>query len=146
MIEKTILLRCDVPRAFELFTQRLGEWWPPERRHTGDASSEIAMLPTGRFYERAHDGREVELGRVRTWEAPHRLVLDWYPGTDAAHPTRVEVRFVPEDGGTRVQLTHGPLPESEALFPQRAPRYVASWDLVLPALERAAGPGGLAGR
>lgn len=137
MIEKTVLLACVQARAFALFTEQIGAWWPPERRHTGDASSAIFLLPSGRFYERASDGREVELGRVRAWEPPARLLLDFFPGTDAAHPTEVEIRFVPEDDGTRVVVLHRAGAAGDALFLGRAPRFVGSWDLVLPALARA---------
>jgi uncharacterized protein YndB with AHSA1/START domain len=137
-IEKTVVLRCDRARAFALFTEETGAWWPPERRHTGDPASRIAMLASGRFYEEGAGGRVVELGRVRVWEPPARLVLDWYPGTDAEHPTEVEVRFEPEGDATRVVVIHRPTAASADLFGTRAPRYDASWDLVLAALARAA--------
>lgn len=138
-IEKSVWLPCAVARSFALFTREVGAWWPPERRHTGDAEGEMFLLESGRFYERARDGREVELGRVRAWEPPSRLLLDFYPGTDAEHPTEVEVAFRAEGDGTRVTVTHRATTASEALFPSRAPRYAASWDVVLPALARAAG-------
>ena len=76
---------------------------------------------------------------MRAWEPPSRLLLDFYPGTDAEHPTEVEVAFRAEGDGTRVTVTHRATTASEALFPSRAPRYAASWDVVLPALARAAG-------
>lgn len=139
-IEKSVVLECGVERAFALFTREISAWWPPERRHTGDAESEMFLLESGRFFERARDGREVELGRVVEWEAPMRLVLEWYPGTDALHPTEVEVRFVsrPEDPtSTRVDIVHRPTVASRELFGARAPRYDGSWDLVLGALVRA---------
>ena len=139
MIEKSVLLPCPPERAFALFTERAGEWWPPARRHTKDPASTIRMEAAGRFFERAGDGQEVELGRVRVWQPPARLVLDWYPGTDAAHPTEVEVEFVVEGTGTRVRVVHREGPASAELFPARAPRYDASWELVLAALAGAAG-------
>lgn len=135
MIVKSKVLACDVARAFQLFTSRAGEWWPPRLRHTGDVASTIGMLETGRFFERAGNGHEVELGVVRVWEPPHRLVFDWYPGTDAEHPTRVEIHFLPESASaTRIEVRHDATPASEALFPTRAPRYDAAWSLVLEAL------------
>jgi uncharacterized protein YndB with AHSA1/START domain len=135
-VEKTVLLTCTVERAFSLFTDRASQWWPPERRHTGDPESTISILAAGRFFERARDGREVELGRVRVFEPPSRLVLDFYPGTDAEHPTEVEVLFAAEGGGavTRVTVLHRATAASESLFESRAPRYVASWDLLLGSL------------
>ena len=123
-----------------LFTEQVSEWWPPERRHTADPQSELFLLASGRFYERARDGREVELGRVRAWEPPSRLLLDFYPGTDAEHPTEVEVCFTPELGSksTRVTVSHRATAKSESLFRERAARFLASWDLVLPSLAKLA--------
>lgn len=140
MIFKTKVLACRVGRAFELFTTRAGEWWPPGLRHTGDPTSAIIIEETGRFFERGGDGREIELGVVRAWEPPDRIVFDWFPGTDALHPTQVEIRFVAEgDAATRVEVRHQATPASQDLFPERAPRYEAAWARVLDALE-AAGP------
>lgn len=141
MIEKSVVLECDMERSFQLFTQEISAWWPPERRHTQDAESELFLLPSGRFYERARDGREVELGRVVAWQAPTRLVLEWYPGTDREHPTEVEVKFSALGGDTTrtlVEIVHRPTDASRELFGSRAPRYDASWQLVLGALSRAA--------
>ena len=136
MIKKSVLLPCDRDAAFALFTTRISEWWPPERRHTRDPRSTIVLSPDGPFVERDAAGNEVPLGLVRAWEAPARLLLDWYPGTDAEHPTSVEVLFVPEGDSTRVEVRHDDTPASRDLFPTRAPRYAASWDLVLGALAR----------
>lgn len=141
MIEKTVVLPCRPAKAFELFTTRVSDWWPPERRHTQDPHARMFLLATGRFFEQASNGVEVELGRVRVWEPPSRLVLDFYPGTDAAHPTEVEVLFQVEEGAshrTRVTVFHRATAASASLFHMRASAYVASWDLVLPAFERAA--------
>ncbi|MCC7196427.1 MAG: SRPBCC domain-containing protein [Gemmatimonadaceae bacterium] len=140
MIVKTKILACSVARAFDLFTNRAGEWWPSQLRHTGDEASLIVMSATGRFFERGSDGREVELGIVCVWEPPERLVLDWYPGTGVEHPTRVEVRFVSEGAAsTRIEIRHDATAASEALFPSRAPRYEAAWSRVLDALTAATG-------
>ena len=138
MIEKSVVLECPPERAFVLFTEHASAWWPEGRRHTPDPGSSIRMVPEGRFWERARDGHEVELGRVRRWEPPRCLVLDFYVGTDAAHPTEVTVTFAGEaEGTTRVVVRHGPGPESAALFAQRAPSYERSWTMLLDALGRA---------
>ncbi|MEZ4365835.1 MAG: hypothetical protein R2939_06055 [Kofleriaceae bacterium] len=140
-LRREVVLACAPARAFALFTEHAGAWWPPERRHTSDPTSVIQLREDGRFFERAGDGTEVELGRVRVWSPPDRLVFDFYPGTDRAHPTEVEVRFAAVPGAadrTAVTLVHRATPASEALFGARAPRYLASWDLVLPAFVRAA--------
>jgi uncharacterized protein YndB with AHSA1/START domain len=140
MIRKSVLLACPPERAFALFTERAGEWWPVSRRHTGDPASQIRIVASGRFWERAGDGTEVELGRVRAWDPPRRLVLDFYPGTDPDHPTDLEVTFAAEGEGTRVTVVHGPTPASAGLWAERAPRFEGSWDQVLAAFAVAAAP------
>ena len=46
----------DPVAAFRLFTEKVDEWWPPERRHSDDPASRIFLLESGRFYERTGDG------------------------------------------------------------------------------------------
>ncbi len=133
MIVKSVVLRCDPERAFSLFTERAGQWWPGDRRHTEDADSTIRIEASGRFFERASDGTEVELGLVRVFEPARRLVLDWYPGTGPARATRVEVRFEAVAEGTRVTVTHDAGSAGAELFAQNAPAYARSWESVLAA-------------
>jgi uncharacterized protein YndB with AHSA1/START domain len=134
MIRKSILLRCPPDEAFELFTGRISEWWPATHRPTKDPASELFIEPAGRFFERARDGREIELGRVVLWQAPRRIELDFYVGTSAAQPTAVNVTFAAEDKGTRVTVHHRAGPASEELWKGRAPLFEKSWEAVLAAL------------
>ncbi len=134
MIVNSVLLHLDVPAAFALFTKRIGEWWPANRRHTRDPGSAILLLASGRFFERANDGQEVELGKVTTWAEPHRILLDFYIATGPDHPTEVEIRFEREGAGTRVTVTHRSKPQSAHLWEERSPKYAASWQNVLEAL------------
>lgn len=138
MIVKSVVLPLAPAAAFELFTQKIGEWWPADRRHTQDPTSEIFLLESGRFYERARDGREVELGCVRSWDLPNRILLDFFIATGPEKPTEVEITFAAQEGGTQVSVMHRPKPASEALWTERAPRYERSWDAVLAALSLAA--------
>ncbi len=135
-VEHTVVLPCAIEHAFELFTNHASEWWPANRRHTGDPASTIRMEPLGRFWERATDGREAELGLVRTWEAPRRIVLEFYIGTGSERPTEATIHFEPEGEGTRVTVTHRPLAASEAIWAEFAPRFVSSWEVVFEALAR----------
>jgi hypothetical protein len=137
MIEKSAYLACPPAKAFALFTERASDWWPADVRHTSDPQSEIRMLADGRFWERATDGHEIELGRVLLWEPPRRLILDFYPGTDELHPTEVVVRFTAENGGTRIIVEHRPKPESAELWATGAPKFERNWTLVLGALSDA---------
>jgi len=138
VIEKSAFLRCTPDRAFVLFTEQASAWWPPTLRHTSDSRSEITMRRGGRFWEQGADGEVVELGRITAWEPPRRLVLDFYPGTDAQHPTEVVVTFAAEADGTLVVIEHRPTSSSIALWNAGAPGYERAWDLVLDALAGAA--------
>ncbi len=137
MISKSVLLPLPPAQAFELFTARIGQWWPEDRRHLNDPNSELFLLEIGRFYERASDGTELELGRVRLWESPHRVVLDFFVGTDAGHPTEVDIRFEAAAEGTRVSVSHRSSESSAELWDKRAPIFGRSWDAVLSALRAA---------
>ncbi len=136
MIINSVLLQMDKPQAFAFMTGRISEWWPDDRRHTGDQNSRIFLLGSGRFYERTSDGREVELGKVTLWNKPHVILLDFYIATGPDNPTEVEIRFEMECAATRVTVIHRPKPESAHLWDERSPRYATSWSIVLASLER----------
>jgi uncharacterized protein YndB with AHSA1/START domain len=134
VIVKSVVLRCDPQRAFSLFTEQAGLWWPIERRHTEDPASEIRLESFGRFFERAKDGTEVELGFVRTYEPASRLILDWYPGTGADDPTQVEITFEAVGPNTRVTIRHGPGAGGPERFAANAAAYGRSWNAVIDAM------------
>ncbi len=134
MIVKSVVLPCDPRRAFGLFTEHAGLWWPTGRRHTKDAQSTIRIEAAGRFFERSSDGTEVELGVVHDFEPASRLLLDWYPGTGPENPTQVEITFEAVDTGTRVTVRHSAGSASSVAFRRNAPAYDRSWDLVMAAL------------
>lgn len=138
MINQSVLLSLTPADAFDLFTREISQWWPPDRRHLNDANSQLFLLADGRFYERASNGTELDLGRVRLWDAPRRIVLDFYIGTDVAHPTEVEIRFDVEGDGTRVSVNHRPQESSIDLWNKRAAMFARSWESVLSALQGAA--------
>lgn len=138
MMVKSVTLPLTPNAAFELFTQKASEWWPKDRRHSGDSDSEIFMLKSGRFYERARSGHEVELGHVQAWDRPNRILLDFFIATSPEKPTEVEVTFAAQEGGTHVTVIHRPKPSSADLWSARAPLYAQSWDLALALLARAA--------
>ena len=137
MISKSVLLPLPPAQAFELFTAQIDQWWPRDRRHLNDENSELFLLESGRFYERSRDGAELELGRVRLWKSPHRVVLDFFVGTDAGHPTEVDIRFEAAAEGTRVSVSHRSSESSAELWDKRAPIFGRSWDAVLSALRAA---------
>jgi uncharacterized protein YndB with AHSA1/START domain len=111
----TINVAAPIERAFRIFTESLGTWWPAEY-HIGQAEMADALLEpreNGRWYERGVDGSECDWGRVLAWEPPRRLVVtwqingDWQYDPDPEHASEIEVRFTadgPEQ--TQVELEH----------------------------------------
>jgi uncharacterized protein YndB with AHSA1/START domain len=112
-IRKSITVECPLEHTFEVFTERIGSWWPLET-HSIEAGRtgtppETAVLEGrvgGRLYERQTDGSEGFWAQVVAWEPPRRLVLQWKVNPDAPAATEIEVRFTPEASGTRVELEH----------------------------------------
>ena len=96
-----------VDETFEVFTRRIGAWWPLPTHGVFGADAGAVAFEDGLLVERAVDGRTSVWGEVLAWEPPHRLVLTWHPGGDPDDASEVEVRFTAsEGGGTRVELEH----------------------------------------
>ena len=111
---KTIDVRASLERAFTVFTEQFGSWWPASH-HLGAADlADVIVEPRagGRWYERDTDGAEYEWGRVLAYEPPDRLLLawhlqgDWTYDPDPAKSSEIEVRFLVHGEYTRVTLEH----------------------------------------
>ncbi|HEU5472192.1 MAG TPA: SRPBCC family protein [Actinophytocola sp.] len=114
-IRRTLIVNAPRDRAFVVFAERFGTWWPRDH-HLGEADLAEAIIEPaagGRLYERNVDGSEHDWGRVLVYEPPHRLVLawhlqgDWKFNPDPAKASEVEVRFLAEGPDrTRVEFEH----------------------------------------
>jgi uncharacterized protein YndB with AHSA1/START domain len=106
VVRKSVTVAAPPERAFEVFTNRISNWWPFEGHSIGGESVEAAVIEGregGRFYERQLNGTEENWATMTVWEPPHRLAFSW---TITQPATEVEVRFIPEGDGTRVELEH----------------------------------------
>jgi uncharacterized protein YndB with AHSA1/START domain len=103
-ISKEVVVRAPVERAWTMFVERLGEWWPLATHSIGGERAATAALTPERIYERWDDGTERTWGRVLVWEPPHRVAFTWEISEDCG--TEVEIRFVADGEGTRVELEH----------------------------------------
>jgi uncharacterized protein YndB with AHSA1/START domain len=112
-VRKQITVQASQERAFAVFTESQGSWWPREH-HIGEQPLQDTVVEPregGRWFERGTDGSECDWGRIRVWDPPSRLVLVWQLSGewayDAALETEVDVRFIPESPDrTRVELEH----------------------------------------
>jgi uncharacterized protein YndB with AHSA1/START domain len=102
-------------RAFATFTERLGDFKPPEHNLLDSPIAETVFEPRvgGHILDRGEDGSECRWARVLAFEPPDRLVFSWDIGptwqleTDPANASEVEVRFLADGPDrTRVELEH----------------------------------------
>jgi uncharacterized protein YndB with AHSA1/START domain len=113
-VRQSIVVQAPQERAFAVFTEGMGSWWPLDSHVIGEkpvADAVVEPRAGGRWFERAESGSECDWGRVLAWEPPHRVVLSWEISPDWRHDpgihTEVEVRFHPEDERrTRVEVEH----------------------------------------
>jgi uncharacterized protein YndB with AHSA1/START domain len=110
-----IVVDAAIERAFSTFTERFGDFKPPEHNLLGVAIAETVFEPRvgGHIYDRGVDGTECRWARVLAYEPPHRVVFSWDISPqwqiepDPANTSEVEVRFIAETPErTRVELEH----------------------------------------
>ena len=104
-------IRAAPERVFEAFTREVGLWWKPNAlfAFTPRSPGVLAFEPGvgGRFTETLSSGKVFEIGRIRVWEPPSRLVFGWRQATFApGQDTEVEVSFTPVGEETRVTVEH----------------------------------------
>jgi uncharacterized protein YndB with AHSA1/START domain len=115
VVSKEIVVEAPIERAFSVFTDRFGDFKPPEHNLLGAPITETTFEPRvgGHIYDRAEDGSECRWARIRAYEPPTRVVFSWDISPtwqlepDPANASEVEVRFVAEGPDrTRVELEH----------------------------------------
>jgi hypothetical protein len=87
-----------------VFTERFGDFKPPEHNLLGAAIAETVFEPKvgGHIYDRGVDGSECRWARVLAYEPPDRVMFgwdispQWQVETEPDNTSEVEVRFVAE--------------------------------------------------
>jgi uncharacterized protein YndB with AHSA1/START domain len=114
-VRRHVVVDAAIGRAFSAFTERFGDFKPPEHNLLGVAVAETVFEPRvgGQIYDRGVDGTECRWARVLAYEPPHRVVFSWDISpqwqieSDPDHTSEVEVRFIAETAErTRVELEH----------------------------------------
>ncbi len=115
VVRKRIVVDTPIERAFSVFTERFGDFTPPEHNLLGADIADTVFEPRvgGHIIDRAVDGTECRWARVLAYEPPDRVVFSWDIGPhwqiepDPQHTSEVEVRFTAETPQrTRVELEH----------------------------------------
>jgi len=111
-VRKSILVKAGAERAFAVFTAGMGRWWNKAHHLGASPLKDVIVEPRqgGRWYELSEDGSTCEWGRVLAWDPPRRVLLAWQIDGDWKYDpdfvTELEIRFMPEGEGTRVDLEH----------------------------------------
>jgi uncharacterized protein YndB with AHSA1/START domain len=114
-VVRSITVATSRDRAFKVFTEQIGTWWPKEYSIGEADMADFVVEPEvgGRWYEVGADGVECDTGRVLVYEPPERVVFAWHLNgewqfdPDPDHASEVEVRFVAEGpNSTQVELEH----------------------------------------
>lgn len=113
-VRREVTVAGPPQRAFDLFTARIGDWWPAD--HHLATSPVVAMTVEpwigGRLYDTGEDGSESAWGQVTEWDPPTSFTFawmitgTWQLETDVEKASRVTVTFAAEGDRTRVSVVH----------------------------------------
>jgi uncharacterized protein YndB with AHSA1/START domain len=115
VVRQQIVVQASIEKAFETFTQRFGDFKPPEHNLLAVPISETVFEPRvgGHIVDRGTDGSECHWARVLVYEPPQRVVFSWDIGptwqveSEPENTSEVEVQFTAEGPDrTRVELEH----------------------------------------
>ena len=114
-VQSSIVVEAPIERAFSVFTEGIGSWFPREYNLLDTEIAERVFEPRvgGHVYDRGTDGSECHWARVLVYEPPDRVVFSWDISpqwqiqTDPDKTSEVDVRFITETPErTRVELEH----------------------------------------
>jgi uncharacterized protein YndB with AHSA1/START domain len=115
VVRREIVVNAPIDKAFTVFTDRFGDFKPPEHNLLPVPIAETVFEPKvgGHIYDRGTDGSECRWARILAYDPPHRVVFSWDIGptwqveSDPDHASEVEVTFTAETSDrTRVELEH----------------------------------------
>lgn len=133
-VHASIRVSWTPTESFRRFTTDIGRWWPTASHSVGGKrTTGVSLQPRvgGEIVESIHGGREAHWGTITDWDPPGRVAFTWHPGRSPDTGTRVEVRFLPDGTGTRVELVHSGWEALGALAKTARNGYPIGWAYVL---------------
>jgi len=133
VVRKSVTVDCAVEEAFRIYTAEATSWWPTGSHSIyGEQVEEVVFEERagGEVYELAASGERAHWATVLEWDPPHRLVLAWEV-TPSVVGTEVEIRFLPEGEGTRVELEHRGWERLAERVEEKRHEYDTGWEYVL---------------
>jgi uncharacterized protein YndB with AHSA1/START domain len=153
VVKKSVRVNAPIERAFRVFMDQMGTWWP-KSHHVGIQEWALIVIEPkvgGRWYEQDPQGHQCDWGTVLHWDPPHKVRFRWHVGPkhdsmewgydpDPSRASEVEIRFTAEGGDTWVELEHSKLERNgigaeklRAIFDSPA-----AWEHILAGYVRAA--------
>ena len=115
VVKRILHVEVPIEKAFQVFTERMGQWWPATHHVGGTPFKDILIdkKKGGRWYEVNVEDMECTWGTVIAWEPPKKVVLswhlqpDWSFNPDLAKASEVALEFIAEGPKkTRVEFAH----------------------------------------
>ena len=123
VVRKSVTVDCAVEEAFRVFTAEATSWWPVASHSLyGDTVKDVVFEERegGEVYELTEGGEKGHWATVLAWEVSASVI-----------GTEVEVQFLPEEDGTRVELEHRGWEHVAQDAPAKRDDYADGWDFVL---------------
>ncbi len=137
-VSTSVIVQAPIARAFSVFTEGIGTWWPPQHHILEGELAEMVFEPYvgGAIIDRATDGSECRWARVLAYEPPHRVVFSWEINTrwqietDPERTSEVEVRFTAQaPDRTLAELEHRRLDRHGEGWEQMRDAVGSGWSL-----------------
>ena len=137
-IIKTIEVPCSQEKAFKVFVNEMGSWWPLDKRsislmHGGEPAKSLHVEPKqgGKIVEIGHDDTEHLWGTITAYD-PHDLVgMDFHMGLPPENASLVEVRFTAlGEDQARVELTQSNWEAFGDMAQMMHDGYGSSWGII----------------
>src|SRR4051794_41645500 len=79
VVRRQVVVDAGITQAFTAFTERFGDFKPPEHNLLAAPIAETVFEPRvgGHIYDRAVDGSEWRWARILAFEPPDRVVFSW---------------------------------------------------------------------
>jgi len=115
VVRREIVVNAPIDKAFTVFTDRFGDFKPPEHNMLRVPIAETVFEPKvgGNIVDRGADGSECRWARILAYDPPNRVVFSWDIGptwqveSDPELTSEVEVTFTAETPDrTRIELEH----------------------------------------
>lgn len=79
IVRRQVTVNAGITQAFTAFTERFGDFKPPEHNLVGSPIAETVFEPHvgGNIIDRGEDGSECRWARILAHDPPDRVVFSW---------------------------------------------------------------------